>query len=331
MKEQLVVLWFLALIVFSPWAAGGCTMLDRGSALKVAESGASVSNATASSMKAIRSGLDDYVEALYLLNPLTGRKLPDQEELDSIESIASSLTARVRVFHELGNTYAAFSGLATYDAEKGVRSAVNDLTTAVNDYAKTIAPSDPPPVSGLVGALAERGSGLFVRWYQSRLIRNSSEEIRTRIQAILELLDKETVHYQDIVQAEVTARGETAKEIWKRGLACPHPIIRQHVADFGLEYDPESLVAAKINICNSSDKAWKDAVLKVLNRRIDRRIETQREILASNAAALRSLINAHEQLEKGESISLENIRQQAAWLRELLEELARLRALDAEK
>jgi len=192
MKERLVGLWFVALTVFSPWAAGGCTTLDRGSALKVAESGASVSNATASSMKAVRSGLNDYVEILYLLSPLTGRELPDQEELDSIESIASSLTARVRVFHELGNTYAAFSGLATYDAEKGVRSAVNDLTAAVNDYAKTVAPNGDPPVSSLGGALAERGSGLFIRWYQSRLIRNSSEEIRTRIQAILELLDKET-------------------------------------------------------------------------------------------------------------------------------------------
>ncbi len=328
MKGRLVVPWFVALIVFSMCAVSGCTMLDPGSALRVAESGASVSNATASSIRAIRSGLDNYVEALYLLNPLTKRKLPSDAELTSIKSVASSLTARIRVFHELGNTYAAFSGLSTHDAEKGVRSAVNDLTTAVNDYAKTIAPNSDPPVSGLVGTLAERGSGLFARWYQSRLIRNSSEEIKTRVQAVLDVLDKETDRYQAIVTAQISMRQNTAKALWERGLACPHPIIRQHVADSGLEYDPERLLAAGIYVCSPSNEDWKKAISNVLDRRIDRRAEIQREILASNTTALRTLVNAHEQLEKGESISLENVRQQAARLRELLEELARLRALD---
>jgi hypothetical protein len=296
--------------------------------VELAKSGSAASTAVASSVSSVRSGLEDYVEGLYLLNPLTSRPLPKDDMLGSIDSVSRSLAARVRVFRELGNTYAAFAGLGSYDAEAEVRSSLNDLTTAVNGYAQTIGAK--PPVSNVAGALAERGFGFLARWYQSRLIKRSSEEIRSRLLAILALLEEETAHYQDIAEAEGIVRGETAKAIWNRGLACPHPIIRQQVANVGLEYDPEALVAAGVNVCDSSDLEWNKAVTLVLTRRADRRIAAERGIIASNAATLRSLVVAHKQLEERKPITLEGLRQQTQSLRELLEELARLRALDAE-
>ena len=294
----------------------------RGPALQLSQSGVGASASLAGSLQPVRDELDLYIEASTLKDGLLG--IAHKAPMQDVASVAESLTLRLRAFDQLSSAYSEFGNLARYDAEAEVKGATEQLGDAVNAYAAVVDPGGKAPVGGVIGELAERGLGLTARARQNALIRSASADIRIRVEALRDLAIKESVVYVNLAAATSTARGSLVKQLYRDGLACPHPLLRSHAEAFGMAYDPPGVAAAsggRQGCKPAADSALLQAVEHAIDGRVDRAIAAQAALLSRQQLILNTLISMHVELEKGEPLDLDGLHAQLYTLREFAESL----------
>ena len=234
-----------------------------------------------------------------------------QEILKNYDEIQEELTKRSLVFERLADLYDAFGELAGLDAGGQTEKALGDLSGAINEYAKQI--KQKPPISSDATAVISKIGGLVAREIQKAKIKEASIQTRTRVDALVQLLENPSVRKQLVrYRRFLFSNRKTAFEIlWDEGVYDPKPIFDDFGEDAGLAVRKD--VAERIK----PDSKLGKALTEVLDKRLEMKSELIQRGYDDSIEALKQLVKEHEKLEQGAPLDLARLRTIAAELRSI--------------
>ena len=311
--------------------ASGCATIDRQSAVRLATQGTAVAQGIQGSVSETQNALESYVEGQYLMSPLTGRPEPTAAMLEDVQRVRRALSLRASMMGELANTYSAFSALASYDAAGEVESAVGGLTGAINSYASVVSPGS-APISALTGTIVAKGAGQIASYAQAKRIKAASATLRILLGKMAGLLEKEKTLHTGIREAIVLGTGQSAKAIWRWVLAILAQSSRSNSTCLASAITRSSLDRRLAALAENDPQKFgqfNEAIIKVVNYRIETQIDLQMSIVAQSIQGLTVLISQHEQLERGQDLDLATATMHVAMLRSFVDELRTLNVSDS--
>lgn len=292
-KNSLVVVAIFAMSIF----LSACSSIDPHVAAKLAEKGSATAG-NGSKLYADRAdSLESYLEGECVLSALSeGYTAPSDKMIAKVDTVERLMLLRSAMFTKLAETYASFERLALYDDAGELESSIRGLSDSLNDYAMALG-NAPVATSADADLAALAGRGLFKAYHNSR-IEKTSAIIRERLESILKLLgnsvEKKAVLAMERV--EERAKLKLALALWKQGLALPDEIVNSHIETYGL-ISNKSVTMRQIDRLSTGKMAV--AVAKVLRFRHRREIRVRERAYEAVIGALKGLVEAHRDLERG--------------------------------
>jgi len=289
-----------AILMFALVSLAGCAGVNESMAGKLADKGASAVKTIGESYQATSDDLNQYVETEYLLAGLKpGYSKPSDSMLESIDTIKKELNLRKQMFTGLNDVYVSFGALCAYDAKGEVEKSVGNTVQAGNSLAAHFGSS----ISDPVGKLFATASGGIAGQFQADRIKDASAKIRSLLQGIIVLLEKQKEEAAIIsIRKEISERKlEIGKYFWEKGYASAEGILNEDIQVYGLTPDTAALKKA------SQDKSISAAIGNVLTWRQKQEEDSQAAAYHAAIQTLRTLINEHAKIEAGEPVNLEAI------------------------
>lgn len=290
----------------------GCSSLSIDSAKGLGTAGLEASVQNAANIFASDDEYQSTMDAEAFFHGFAGMSVP-QKLFDNYKTIQAELSTRRIVFSNLGDVYGAFSSLVAIDAATGVETAINGLGDAVNGYASALNKS--PVISSSAQGVIARIGGLTAAEIQKEKINQSSVLIRERLTAFAKLFEDPLVRAQMVTfkQNLAQTRSSAIQLLWKKGVFDPSPLINQMGTDIGLTASKDVI---KI-VNDQNDKTISSGLEKVIVARLNRRIDLIEQGYDVSVKTVKELIKKHEELEKGEELSLTRLRQIIAELQHI--------------
>jgi hypothetical protein len=329
LHHTVVVLLLHLLVVVV--GGGGCTSELRQPVQQLADHGGTLATTAQASIAGVRTSLDRYIEARYLNSGLSaGLPAPTTQEINDIERIQRAVLLREASFAKLAEVYLSFKAIGEYDAGADVEARLDGLTTSVNEFAVTVEPSRPPPLNNMTsGIITKLGAGLAAK-AQDGKIRKASELIRLNLVALRAALEAERGHLyglsHDALEEEDRLRRRlAAQEELRNAPALDDSVdLAEIIAAHGVEADP----ATARRLIDRLGPRMRDQVQALRSRRSQQQILKQTELLDAAVTSIDALVTQHEQLERGQALSLQTVRARIIAMAALVEEYKKWRAAD---
>jgi hypothetical protein len=295
--RKIVMLTILLFVVFM---VSACATVNQGSAGKLADQGALVAKTVGQSYQSTGDDLDRYVEAEYLLSGIKpGYSPPTDEMLKNIDTIEKELQLRQQMFAGLNDVYVSFGALCTYDAKGEVEKSMGNTMQAANNLATELGGTVPASVDKLFTAV----TGDVVGQFQSERIKNASVKIRSLLEGIVFLLEKQNEKdavngMQDVISRD---KLKVAKYFWENGYALADGILDEEIQSYGLT--PKTIALSDA----SKNKYLSNGIDAVLDWREKKEVNSQVAAYNATIQSLRTLISEHSKIEAGEPVNLEAI------------------------
>lgn len=321
--RRLSILYFMAMrsglfIIATPllMLAAGCSSLSVESARTLGAIGKEVTMQCVGNIFVSGDEYQRAMDAEAFFHGYASMSVP-QKLSDEYKIIQAELGARKIVFSRLGDVYDAFSNLASIDAETSSEAAINSFGDSVNGYAAALK-KQPVISSTAKGAIAQLGA-LGIGEMKKEKLKQSSVLIRERLTAFTVLLMDPLVRVQmtGFKQNLAINKATVIRTLWGKGVLDPSNLIDQLGADAGLKVSKE--ITQIIN--NPSNATIKDGLGEIIVSRLNRRIDLIEQGYDSSINALKELIKKHEDLEKGEELTLTRLRQIIAEFQRIVDPL----------
>lgn len=284
----------------------GCSSINLRIAQELADNGSSSTLDISESYSKRSDELEIYLEGEYILAGLKeDYSVPGKIVLAKVDSVKKEMLQRKELFSNFAKVYQAFAELALFEDSENVETSLRGLTSAVNDYSKLS--------KGKVyfsktdeDIAAITGRKLFDAYHDYK-VKKASKMIRERLIAAKELLAKQSEKSAVISMEHEIDRNrlKVAMSLWNNGLGLPTKIIEEHIETYGLQVNKKETLR---QIDKSTNGNMKKAIENVMRFRHERKLRARKDSYNASINALQLLINAHIQLEKGESISFENLK-----------------------
>ncbi|MCF8217304.1 MAG: hypothetical protein K9I59_10845 [Chlorobium sp.] len=291
-----------------------CHSLNIESARTLAKEGRNVAAAGSSQIFVSDREFRNAAEAEVFLHAYTGADTPDQI-LDSYSIIMLELSKRNAVFTNLAALYAVFYDLSSNDAPARIETAVNNLGDAVNDYAATVSSApflsnESITIAGAIGRAAMTAK-------KKKMIMQSSVLIRERLNRLLQLLENPLVRQQLVTWKTNLAQNRAAvtQMLMIHGVLDTTPLLNQMGSDAGLQGAPDAAAIIRKN------KRLSNGLEQVIAYRLHHNLLAIDNGYDATCEAIRELILLHENLEKGEPVTVASIRQAIAELQGIADQL----------
>ena len=310
-RSAIVKLPLYVLVLFLLQA---CHSLNIESARTLAEEGRNVAAAGSSQIFVSDMEFRNAREAEVFMHAYAGAEKPDQI-IEDYKSIMLELSKRKTVFTNLASLYAIFYDLSSNDAPARIETAVNNLGDAVNNYATTL--SSAPFLSNesvtKAGAIAH--AAMSAR--KKNMIMQSSVLIRERLHRLLKLLENPLVRQQLVTWKMNLAqnRAAVAQMLMSHGVLDATPLLNQMGSDAGLQGAPDAADIIRKNTRLSN------GLEQVIVYRMQNNLLAIDKGYDATCKAIRELIHLHEQLEKGEPVTVSSVRQAIVELQSIAEQL----------
>jgi hypothetical protein len=326
MHCRALIVWILAW--FWLLVGSGCSTSSelRVPCQELAARGSDAASKAQVPLVGVRTGLDRFVESQYLRGGLDGSgSVPEQEP---IRRIQNAILLRERALGDLERVYDAFKALGEYDAGAAVEGKLGDLTTSVNDFSTSVGRND-PLLNNVSSGLITKAGGALAAGVQSETIRKASSEIRIRVVRLRDAMNSEQGQFRGLMSDIAEEDARLIRELKKDELLKDSPaldgsqLLSDMLKEAGADVDP---AGAKQMIARHP--ALGDALAAIRARRQQEELQKQLSILDATAGALDSLITAHEQLERGQPLTLQALQARLAQLAALVEEYKQWRQKD---
>jgi hypothetical protein len=281
--------------------AAGCCSVNKEAASRLANQGASVANTLGQSYQSTGQNITRYVEGEYLLSGLKpGYSPPSEDMLKSIGTIREELRLRQQMLAGLGDVYASFGALCTYDAKGEVEKSLGNTIQAGSNLAGLLGGGS---ISDSAGQLFAKAGGEITGQVQCKRIKDASVKIRSLLQGIVLLLQKTNEQAGIVATREEITRGKlkVAMAFWNSDFALANGILDEQIQNFGLTPNESALTHA------SQNPGLRDGVGAVLQWQQKQEEASQTAAYNAGIQALRMLINEHAKIEAGESVNLGTI------------------------
>jgi hypothetical protein len=281
----------------------GCSTVSVDNAKTLGAAGKEVSTQVSSNIFASDDEYRQGIEADLFLHGYADTQVPEAVAA-GYRKVAIELGARKLVFSKLHDLYSAFYDLASSGDGSGIDRSLVDFGNAVNGYAASRQRRALVP-SSAVGLAGEAGK-LIAADRQRRSIIRTSALIRGHLIELLQLLDDPLVRTQmetfrqNLVQNRVSA----IKLLWRSGLLDPVDLIDQMGQSEGLKTAPKSGDA----IGNRRYASVRNGLQSVVDYRLENKVRLVAQGYDASVNALKVLIARHEKLEKGEEVSVAELR-----------------------
>jgi hypothetical protein len=284
--------------------SGGCSTISENNARSLGTSGKTAASAALSSIFSTKLEYERAMEAEVFYHSSTGIEKPDSLVIDW-KKFSKELDARKTVFSRLSDVYSAFSDLASSPGPIDIKTALDELESALNNYSDIVMVTEKSLVPYPAIKIGEEIAALLSKHRKQRLIMESSVIIRKQLERLLVLLNNiEEQHEKTTFREKLIGnRLRMSDALWKSGVLDPSPMISDLAGDAGFQAGHNS---KSIVLMNPSLK-------KGLKGVMDYRIRKKNTILIKSGYdntqdALRTLIEEHKKLEKGESVSMDDLR-----------------------
>jgi len=284
--------------------SGGCSSISEQNARTLGTSGKSAASSALSSIFATKLEYERAMEAEVFYQSSSGIEKPDASVIDW-NTFSKELEARKTVFSRLSDVYTAFGDLASSPAPADIKTALDELESALNNYSKIVAVTEKSLLPYPAIRIGEEIAALLSRHRKQQLIRESSVIIRKQLDRLLVLLENMEKKQEMTTFREklLGNRLRMSDALWKSGVLDPSPMISNLAGDSGFEAGHNAKSIVQMNL----------SLKKGLKGVMDYRIKQKNTILIEGGykntkEALRALIEEHEKLEKGESVSMDDLR-----------------------
>jgi hypothetical protein len=303
--------------------SGGCAGTTRDDSIELAKSGATLAGAAQANLAEIRTSLDRYNEGQFLEAELTARPLPTTQQIESIRRIQRAIVLRERALADMGTLYLTLQRLGEYDAAAAAETQSNDLIDSVNAFGSAVG-SDKPILTHVESGFLAKGAGLLAGRAQAATIRSASVEIRSTMERFRDHLRAQQAFYDSMRDTIAKGQSQVAQALYAKGIGNPTLVFREMLATYGLDYNEAEAAAALKSLGGEGRKAMGN----VIAYRSETSVALEASILQSTIGGMNALIEQHQKLERGESLSLTGLRRELALLEGLVEDYVRWRQLD---
>lgn len=295
-------------------ALSGCTSVPKGPALTLANAGIAATGAFGTEVRDTASQIlyvdaSDAFVATYdvcekpaICKPLVQSDVTFQDR----QKLVDAILLRGRALDALGKAYGALKTEAEYDARGDLIGATNAAIDGVNTYAAAIAAIGgaapavsliKEPLKGITGFAV----GLLADRNQRRRLVAGSEEIAKAATRLRDALKVEAFVYDSL--AEYIQKNRTAARIRlvRAGIVSSSDALTPLTGNLGIKPAPNADAAIA-----QSPRA-KTAIEAVLQAQSRADVAAARNKYAASISALDSLLQAHDQLKTGQSVSLVDV------------------------
>jgi len=329
MKRRKIFWPALLLVVLN----SGCSNIDPKDAVKLAGSGESVASAANLSYQSSKDGLNKYLEAEAISAAFLGRPDVGDTTVASIMDISRQLQTRKEVFNQLNATYKSFGELASYDAAKEVEDKINNLSGALNEYAKATG-STGGAISSVTNFVVSKGGGLIASEAQKDQLKEASELIRARLLSLSTFLANDVERLKRYKSEELKAKARATDIFIGEGLGDPAQMAAGYLADAGLSSSADGVgywstevrkayIASLLKYRNSNGAkptlppAY-DAMQKSAAIKLKWRMGAELDLLGEIKSSVDKLVGQHVDFEAGTPLSAESLTQSIIQRQELL-------------
>jgi len=298
----------------------GCAS-TRPAATALASQGGTASRTIEAAFARTEADLDLLVDRRILQAALTGRAAPSARALADIERVQAAITARRQLCGDLATLYDGFAALATYDASAEVAGAFTEASASARALA--VAVGDSASVSAPLGDLATKLAAATATSLQNGRLKKTSAVIRELLASIRRLIEQETPLYASVREELERVSVATSLELYHSGIGRPHPLLRELLDAREFAYDERQANTALEKGAKSA--ALDSAIEQIVHRRIARRLELERSLVASFASVLSQLELEHQAFEANRPLDATAVRERLAAFRQIVDILAELR------
>lgn len=283
--------------------------LAAGCASKTLTSGAALSTAgkvASSAMKQAAISSPDAIQYLKdsdrLLSSLYGNAAQPQlkQRFALMDSIQKELSLRAAVLESLGETYSALLDLASYDASAAVTTSLTSLVASANAYLKA-ANSNPIPTD--VSGSAPLVAGIVVNLVQQHDIRETSGEIATILDAVIQAMEKYRSSFIGFKEIVTSQSADSATILFGAGFYSVSPLLNY----YGGPYGYVAVADADKRIALPQNQRFRAALTSIGAGRTQDRVALVSTAYDQSLSALRKLKIEHEALQNGGTLQLSDV------------------------
>ena len=310
---------FLAVVAVLVLATGCAS--TRPAATALASQGGTASRTIEAAFARTEADLDLLVDRRILQSALSGRPAPSARAQADIDRVQAAISSRRRLCGDLATLYDGFAALAAYDASAEVTSAFGDVSASANALA--VAVGDSAVVSAPLSDLAAKLAAATATSLQNGRLAKTSAVIRGLLVEIRKLIEQEAPLYASVREELERVSVATSLEMYRSGIGRPHPLLRELLDAREFAYDERQANTALEMGAKSA--ALDSAIEQIVHRRIARRLELERSLVASFASVLSQLELEHQAFEANRPLDARAIRERLAAFRQIVDILAELR------
>jgi len=293
----------------------GCASVPRGPALSLANAGISTTGAFGSEIRSTAQKVQyvDVTEAFVATyarcsNPNLSctSQLPPGLNLKLRQDLSRAILLRAKALDALGKAYAALKREAEYDARGDLVGATNDAIGGVNNFATAIAAiGGAAPAAALIGEPLKQitgfGVGLLADHNQRKRLVAGSHAIAQATKRLRDALEVEAFVFDSLADYLVKTRSAARQSLLDAGLVSSGDALQPFTAN--LELKPVGTVDAVVG----KSPAAKQAIFAMLEAQSRADVIAVRNRYHASLAALDALLEAHDALESGQSVSLADV------------------------
>lgn len=225
--------------IMVPVLLAGCTTVQRGPALTLAENGHAVAASGQATVVDFAASVDSAVELQLIDSVVTGQQAMAIDDplnvglLQSGRNLSDLVRLRGRALGALAGAYDALADEANDDAPAAMGAAVAKLTDSATAFA-TAAGLGAPAIalaSGVINSLAKEAAASA----QQRRLILASRQIAAATNLIADAIDKEAELYARVAASLGKDRQNFVATLMAKGIADPSPTVRDFVRRQGLE------------------------------------------------------------------------------------------------
>lgn len=267
----------------------GCTTVQRGPALTLAENGHAVASQGQATVVDFAASVDGAVELQLIDGVVTGQQAMSIDDplnvglLQSGRNLSDLVRLRGRALGALAGAYDALADEANDDAPAAMGAAVAKLTDSATAFA-TAAGIGAPAIalaSGVINSLAKEAAASA----QQRRLILASRQIAAATSLIADAIDKEAALYAKVAASLGKDRQNFVATLMAKGVADPSPTVRDFVRRQGLEPLPVPPTLAV---------PMAQSLLRIRDWRAER---AAADLYAAQVRALRALAAEHAEFE----------------------------------
>ena len=227
-----------------------------------------------------------------------------------IRKLAGVLVLRRRAVDALGNGYAAFAAEADYDAGADFENALGGALASVNDLGQAVGLA---PISNTILAGITLIGGATAREAQRIRLKRGSEALRLILGQMRLALEKEQGLHVEIDTLLNKLDTETRDNLLAADLVPAAPAV-QHLIEIA---GTPSLDERSVNAAIDAQPALKGAALVAATAQLN---GEEHDTLSAGIGALRALERQHAAFEQGRKVSVGDIADAAAHIRNVLDD-----------